>query len=264
MADTPATTEPGLTGKVPFYQKPEPLSREAHGKLGVKRIEKPMLFASTTHVVPITLGEFAQVALDYPIVFAGDDNVPLAVMGLRPNENLFVSEDGEFEPDCYIPAFIRRYPFVFAEDPANDRFVACIDVEAASVQENADFPFFENGEPTKFTTDAIEFLKLFEQQRRQTQLFVEAMKELDFFETRTVNFQPTNADGSQGEPNKIADYVGLSGAKLEELSADKLVELRDNGAFASVLIQNLSTNNWQRLINRASRRNPEGTPPVTN
>jgi len=142
--------------------------------------------------------------------------------------------------------------------------VACIDVEASSVQEDADFPFFENGEPTKFTNDAIEFLKAFEQQRRQTQQFVETMKELDFFETRTVTFQPTNQDGSQGEPNKIADYVGLSGAKLSELSGDKLVELRDNGAFASVIIQNISTNNWQGLINRAARRNGGAAPTAPN
>jgi len=59
-------------------------------------------------------------------------------------------------------------------------------------------------------------------------------------------------------------YVGLSGAKLSELSGDKLVELRDNGAFASVIIQNISTNNWQGLINRAARRNGGAAPTAPN
>ncbi|NIR58894.1 MAG: SapC family protein, partial [Gammaproteobacteria bacterium] len=66
---------------------------------------------------------FASAGLDYPIIFTGPDRVPLAVLGMRAGQNLFIGDDGVYEPNRYVPAFIRRYPFVFAEDKANNRFV---------------------------------------------------------------------------------------------------------------------------------------------
>ncbi|TKW73736.1 MAG: SapC family protein, partial [Bradyrhizobium icense] len=37
------------------------------------------------------------------------------------------------DPDSYIPAFVRRYPFVFASDPKSDKLLLCVDTEAAMV-----------------------------------------------------------------------------------------------------------------------------------
>src|SRR5690349_3481978 len=109
------TTDAGaITGNVLFYTNPEPLSREMHGKLGVSRVEKPFGFAKAGHVVPITVAEFGLAALSYPIIFAGEQRQPLAVMGLNAGDNLFVKADGTFDVGAYIPAYIRRYPFVLA------------------------------------------------------------------------------------------------------------------------------------------------------
>lgn len=254
MAETSGSDNIQLTGKVAFYQKPEPLSLERHGDLGLKRVDKPMLFAGATHVVPVTTTEFAHAALDFPIIFAGEEHIPLAVMGLREGENFFINDEGEFEPHRYVPAFIRRYPFVFAEDKANERFVACIDVEAASIQKEADFPFFENGEPTQYTKDSMEFLKAYEQQRRQTMNLVERLKVLDLFDNMSVTVAQTNPDGTQSEPRKIVDYVGVSGEKLNQLPPETLAEMRSTGELAAIYAHALSLNNWQYLISRAGER----------
>jgi hypothetical protein len=77
--------------------------------------------------VPLTVTEFAPAALTFPVIFAGDDRVPLAVMGLNTGENLFIGADGSIEPNVYIPAYIRRYPFVLANDDTQDRLIVCID-----------------------------------------------------------------------------------------------------------------------------------------
>ncbi len=77
--------------------------------------------------MPLAVTEFALAALSYPVIFVGDDSVPLAVMGLNTGENLFIDADGGFEPGAYIPAYIRRYPFVLANDESQDRLIVCID-----------------------------------------------------------------------------------------------------------------------------------------
>ena len=114
---TPANNGmPQLDGNVLFYSQPEPLSFETHGTLGVNALDKPYAFVGASHVVPITVTEFAPGALSYPIVFLGETKQPCAVMGLRQGENLYVTPAGDFRPEAYIPAYVRRYPFVFAND----------------------------------------------------------------------------------------------------------------------------------------------------
>src|ERR1700722_11060750 len=91
-----------LAGSVLFYNNPEPLNVEMHGGLGVNRTAKPYSFVARTHVVPLTVTEFAAAALSYPIIFVGDAKTPLAVMGLNEGVNLFVGPEGDFKAEAYI------------------------------------------------------------------------------------------------------------------------------------------------------------------
>ena len=200
-----------VTGNVLFYQQPEPLTVELHGKLGVKRQDFPFKFARVGHAIPLTVGEFPLAAVTGPIIFVGDEKLPLAVMGLNPGDNMFVRPDGLFEPGVYVPAYVRRYPFVFANDSQNNQMVLCIDRAAEFIVEGGDMPFFEaDGEPSQYTKNCIEFCNNFEVERQRTTSFVQLLKDLDLFETKTANFTPTNPDGSAGEPQRIAEYFGIS------------------------------------------------------
>lgn len=252
-----------VTGSVAFYKRPEPLAADKHGKLGVSRQAKAFVFAKQTHVVPLTLGEFAAAGLDFPIIFAGADRVPLAVMGMREGANLFISEDGAFETHRYIPAFIRRYPFVFAEDRANKRFIACIDVEAPMVGENAEIALFNGAEPSPYTKDAVNFLTGFEQQRRETEEFVKHLTELDLFHSTKLTLAQTRADGTQADPVDLADYIAVSLEKLKGLPHAKLAELLNKGYLAAIHVHLHSLRAWQWLIQRASERQA-ATPSTVN
>jgi hypothetical protein len=256
MATTVSQSGVGeLTGSVLFYSKPEPLSPELHGKLGVKTIEGPFRFAKVGHAIPLTVGEFPLAALTGPVIFVGEDKMPIAVMGLNAGENMFVGDNGMFEPGVYIPAYVRRYPFVFAMDEAQDRMVLCIDRAAEFVTEDAEMPFFEGDkQPTDYTKRCMEFCNNFEIERRRTQGFVQILKDLDLFETKTATFTPVNPDGTPGQPQKIADYFGVSEEKLNKLPAEKFVELRDNGALAQIYAHLVSLSGWDRLIALAMAR----------
>jgi hypothetical protein len=255
-----------LTGNVLFYKQPEPLSSQTHAALGVNRTAKPYRFVASTNLIPLTVAEFVAASLSYPVVFLGDGKVPLAVMGLREGENLFVTQEGDFRVDAYIPSFVRRYPFVFAADQASERLVLCIDRAAPFVAENAEVPFFENGEPSSYTQTAMQFCNDFETERRRTEQFVNMLKELDLFETREATFQPMNFDGTPAAPVKLADYFAVSLDKLNKLPAEKFLELRDNGALAQVYAHLFSLLAWDKLVALAvERQNVEGGgPPAGN
>ena len=255
-----ATTLPGsgqLTGSVLFYTKPEPLNPEMHGKLGVKRMDGPFGFAKIGHAIPLTVGEFPLAAVSGPIIFVGDEKLPIAVMGLNGGENMFVRPDGLFEPGVYVPAYVRRYPFVYANDEAGDQMVLCIDRNAEFIVEGGDMPFFEDGQPSQYTKNCIEFCNNFEMERQRTVNFVQLLKDLDLFELKTANFTPTNADGTSGEPQKIAEYFGVSEDKLNALPSEKLIELRDNGALGQIYAHMLSLVGWDRLIALILARGPQ-------
>ena len=254
-----------LSGNVLFYSKPEPLARELHSKLGVKRMDGPFKFAKQGHAIPLTVGEFPLAAVTGPIIFVGDEKLPIAVMGLNAGENMFVREDGIFEPGVYIPAYVRRYPFVFANDDKANQMVLCVDRKAEFIVEGGDMSFFESdGKPSQYTKNCIEFCNNFEVERQRTANFVKLLQDLDLFELKTSSFTPTNADGTAGEPQKIADYFGVSEEKLNQLPADKLVELRDNGALSQIYAHLLSLVGWDRLIAIAMARAATQQPVAAN
>ena len=249
-----AGQSPELTGQVLFYQNPEPLSPEQHGALGVRQIEQPFAFLKAAHAVPVTVTEFGLCAGSYPIIFVGAEKTPIAVMGVRQGQNLFVSDQGLTDQDYYVPAFVRRYPFVFASDQGSDRLLLCVDRSAPMVSETPEVPFFENGQASKFTQDAIEFCKEFERQRRATAEFTALLDKHGLFEEKSVAFQPRDAQGNPaGEQQKIADYWAVSEDKLNQMSNEQYVELKNNGAIGAIYAHLVSLLNWQRIIQRALR-----------
>jgi hypothetical protein len=202
--------------------------------------------------VPLTVTEFGPAALCYPVIFAGPEKTPVAVMGVNSNENLFVDEKGAFQPDAYLPAYVRRYPFVLANDPQAQRMIVCIDRKAPMVTDKPEAPFFEKGELSDYSKNAIEFCNNFEAEVQRTQSFVKLLTDLDLFETKEARYTPT--DGSTTESQLVAEYQGVSEAKLNALSAEKLKELRDNGALSQIYVHLVSLMGWERLIVKAMLR----------
>ena len=240
-----------LTGNVLFYSNPEPLSREMHGNMGLKNVPNPFRFATQTHIMPLVVTEFAPAALSYPIIFVGDQRMPVAVMGVNQGENLFANEEGVFDVDAYLPAYMRRYPFVFANDDVQKRMIVCIDRAAEMVTEDPETPFFQDGEPTEYTKNAIKFCEDFETERRRTEAFVKLLTDEDLFEVKQANFTPRNPDGSPGEPQLVAEYHAVSEEKLGKLSAEKFEQLRTSGALAQIYAHLVSLLGWDRIIARA-------------
>jgi hypothetical protein len=122
------------------------------------------------------------------------------------------------------------------------------------IGENPDAPFFENGEPSAYTKGAIDFCNNFEQEAQRTLSFVNLLKELDLFEDKQATYTPPGPDGQPQAPQTIAQYQGVSEAKLNALPAEKLKELATNGALSQIHAHLVSLFGWDRLIVKAMLR----------
>ena len=253
MTDTTIAADAELTGNVLFYNQPEPLAAELHANLGVNPVEKPYAFVAESNIVPLTVTEFSPAALAFPIIFMGEAKLPVAVMGLSQGQNLFV-EDGVYRPDAYVPAYVRRYPFVFANDPSKQRLLLCIDRAAPFVVEGGASPLFVGNEPSEYTKTAMEFCNNFEQERHRTESFVKLLQDLDLFEVREAMFTPRDEQGNPQAPQRLAEYFAVSETKLKALSPEKLAELRDNGALGQIYAHLVSLLGWDRLVAMAFTR----------
>src|SRR3546814_232253 len=134
-----------------FYRKPQPLIPAIHEDVHLK--DGDYGFAAETNAVPLAIIEFAQAMRHYPIVFSQVDGFPVAVLGLGQG-NRFVT-GGRWAESHYVPAYARRYPFVFIETAA-DSFALGLDVESDRMARGNEegVALFADGKPTPLTEGA--------------------------------------------------------------------------------------------------------------
>jgi hypothetical protein len=94
---------------------------------------------------------------------------------------------------------------------------------------------------------------------RRTESFVNLLRDLDLFETKTASYQPNNPDGTPaGPPQLVAEYFAVSDEKLKALPDEKIRELLNSGALQQIYAHLTSLAGWDRLMNLAVART---TPP---
>jgi hypothetical protein len=258
------TTGGQTLGQILFYRQLEPLSIDKHKGLGVRQVANPFSFLADTHLVPLTVDEFGLAAVCYPIIFDTQSKTPLAVMGLRPGMNVFLGADGSLDPEVYLPAFARRYPFLPVIAPAapnqptpaekdTERLLVCIDRSAKMLSDKPEQPFFDGDQPSRFTQEAIQFCREFDLLGRRTQEFVKLMDEHGLFELTPLALPRLKNDGTPDEPQKIGEYLRISESKLNALPKETFLELRDRGVTAVMHAHLLSLGLWPKILSRAAR-----------
>src|SRR5436309_14121707 len=165
-----------------FYRGIEPLNVSQHAKMHVRTVVN-MGQIGQTHAIPLTVDEFTLVQRHYPIVFSiGENPIPMALMGLNEGVNVFLSDDGRpQDPAIYIPAYIRRYPFLLARlRPDSDELSLCFDPTANALGEfDEGEPLFTGEQPSEATQAILQFCEQFEAAGQRTSAFVEELTKGD-------------------------------------------------------------------------------------
>src|SRR6478736_5587199 len=211
-----------------FYNAIEPLNAGQHGKMKVRPMEKSGDIAKT-HAIPVTVDEFGLAQRHYPIVFLiGDNPVPIALMGLNEGVNVFLDADGRsIDPTVYIPAFIRRYPFLLARlSPDSDELSLCFDPTADAVGDFKEGEALFNGDqPSEATTAILQFCEQFEAAGQRTAAFMEELVKSDLLMDGEVAIQP---EGVQ-QPFVYRGFRMVDEEKLRDLRGDELRKMNQNG-----------------------------------
>lgn len=235
-----------------FYERVVALNEQTHANLRV-RPATGFAYAARINSVPLLGGEFFDCAREYPIVFANDAAGPMpgALLGLREAENLFVGRDGKWDAR-YVPAFVRRYPFVPGKGP-NGEFLVCIDEASPCFDRKQGEPLFVAGKPGAQLEHAIKFLTEFHQAATATEMLGPRLQALGLL--RQADSLAQLNDGSQF---RLSGLNVVDEAKLRELDRDTVHDLFVSGALPLIYAHLISLGNLGSLVDRLSRRGVGG------
>jgi hypothetical protein len=212
-------------------------------------------FSSEVNSVPLMAVEFPQAAGEYPIVFAGTgaEVAPAVVLGVRGSENLFLAGGSEWKAK-YVPAFIRRYPFVFSREA--DRFLLCVDEEYAGFNRDGRGQrlFGEDGAPTPYVDNVLKFLQEFQAQFIRTQRFCKRIVELGLLDP--MQAQVTLA---KGPSFSLGGFMAVNRDRLKALPGETLAELAKTDELELLYLHLQSMRNFDGLRDRLEHRLHEGS-----
>jgi SapC len=241
-----------------FYQEPRPIDRAKDATKRVRQIG--FGFARKTNAIPLLIEELPIAAASYPIVFAaGQPPILAAVVGLETNHNLFVDEDGKWLNNGYLPAYVRRYPFILMDDTEEKQFLLCIDAASEFLNEEEGEPLFEDGQASEFLTKAMDFSAQLRQSGVETDSFVRALQQFDLLEM--VNVQ---LPFSTGASVQLAGMLTISPQRLDALPDSALIEWRRRDWLGPIYAQLLSSYRWHSLAQLyGNRHGAEFLPPAS-
>ena len=229
-----------------FYKKPVAINKAAHEKIKVAPRGDDYSFAANTNSVIVAGVEFAEIAKEYPIVFVNTGNdvtMPVTMLGLRNEENLFLDEDNSWK-GRYVPAFVRRYPFVLAETGTEDNLTVCIDEAYKGYDaEEGVLLFDEAGEPSAELKSEMDFLTEYQRQFQRTTTFVERIKEADLLMDLSAR-----VDMKDGRQFALSGLQVIDEKKLLQLDDEKVIEIFRAGEMAWIYSHLLSLSNIGRLV----------------
>jgi hypothetical protein len=247
-----------------FYNDLQALSSSQHADHALRRVDGAP-FLAKAHAVPLTVEEFGLAQRFYPIVFSvGPNPVPLALMGLNEGVNMFVDGEGKLTGDVYLPAYVRRYPFMLARLQQNsDDLSLCFDPTADVIAANGEGDkLFEDGQPSETTKGILGFCEQFEQAGQRTAAFMKDLADLKLLIDGEVSIQPEGA----AQPFVYRGFQMVSEEKLRELRGDQARKLVQNGLLALVYAHLFSLSLIRDLFARQMQAGkvpqPEPTLPV--
>jgi hypothetical protein len=225
MASMPASQLPL------FYNSLVPLSTQFHQNYGLA-IQDGIAYTSITHAIPVTVDEFSVAQRSFPIIFGmGENPAPLALLSLTDGVNLYVDKDGKWEDGAYLPAFVRRYPFMLAKlGPDASELSLCFDDTAGIITPDAEDKLFDGDQPTATTKRILDFCEQFEQAVARTRGFMDELTKLDLLTDGEVTIQQPDMP----EPSVYRGFRMIAEERLQNLRGDQARKMIQNGMMGLI------------------------------
>lgn len=228
---------------MPKYQA---LNQNEHQTLKIQS-DHSFSHSASSHVAPLTVFELSQAQADYPIVFIKDAQTGnfhlVALLGLKPNENLFTHPDGWRAE--YVPLQLRSYPLMLTQSPnQQEQIFVAVDIESSRVSTDKGNALFEHdGTQTKFLKNIAALMSQVNAQLPATQDFIRQLVDNDLLSAQSV----TVKNKKNEEINLTGLYV-VDETKFNDLSMQAFVNLKEQQLIAPIYACLFSLQRISRLI----------------
>lgn len=231
-----------------IYENAVPVTQSRHGQWSVEVLGN-YAFAGKVNSLPLMAVEIPPAAMEYCIVFAGDAQavMPAVVLGLREHENLYLTPAEGTWQSKYVPAFLRRYPFVFSASDDGNTFTLCIDEAFPGCNQAGRGArlFGDDGKPSAYVENVLKFLQDYQTQFRVTQAFCDKLRRLDLLEP--MQAQVTLQSGQR---TQLTGFMAVSRERLKKLSGDALADLARTDELELIYLHLNSLRNFSLLSDR--------------
>lgn len=259
MTEDSTTSSEGSGAVLPlFYKDPVLLRFEEHGDVGIAPASR-FSFAREAEAIPLCIGEFAAAMRHFPIVFSmGERAVPLAVVGIQRRRNLFIGCDGSWRANSYVPAYVRRYPFIVSETPDKARQFLSIDkgsdrfVESVSAHPQSERLFDAGGKPTAIAQTALAFCQAWHVDHAKTIAFGQALTGAQILEPYHVDIRLPN-----GAQHQVDGFRAVNEEAFRALPAKSVAEWHAKGWLDLVALHRASLESFQNLLELNAQRASE-------
>ena len=242
-----------------FYKDLMPLNTRDHKNFR-NRMTETAPWLSNQHMVPLTADEFVQAGRHFPIIFSSGENpLPLALMGLNEGVNTYFDDEGKLLDTVYVPAYIRRYPFILARlSNDSDELSLCFDPTAEAVGEfdEGEKLFNEDGSTTDQTKSILDFCEKFEQAGRRTRAMTDELNKHGLLMEGEVAIERSE---DPGKPYVYRGFRMVDQEKLRELDSETLTKWNKDGMLP-LLYAHLASLDLMRVI--FARQEQQGTMPA--
>jgi SapC len=250
-----------MSAQMLIYENAFPVSSRRHAQWSIEP-SGDYAFSAKVNSVPLMAVEFPPAASEYAIVFAGNEQsiMPVVILGMRGNQNVYLNPAGNWDAK-YIPAFIRRYPFIFSSDEQGKTLTLCIDEDykGCNQADRGQRLFDEAGKATPYVDNVLKFLQNYQAQFQRTQAFCQKLQELDLFESMQASITLPG-----GEKLALTGFMAVDRKKLKALSGDKLSELAQSDELELIYLHLESIRNFagmrERLTVIAGGKDDEAAP----
>lgn len=239
-----------MAAQLLIYETAIPVSYVRHGGWSVE-VGTDYSFSRGVNSVPLMSVEILNAAAEYAVVIGGTGDIvtPAVILGLRGDENLYLTGEGGWQAK-YIPAFLRRYPFVFSSPDEGKTFTLCIDEAFPGFNQKGrgERLFTDDRKPTPYVENVLKFLQQYQIEFHRTQAFCKKLKDLNLLESMQAQI---NLDS--GERMFLTGFSAVDRTRLKALSADALAELTKSDGLELIYAHLLSMRNFAGMRDRLAR-----------
>ena len=233
-----------------LYDNVSPLSKEKHGSWSVE-VGGDFAHVKGMNVLPVLAAEFVTAYKEYPIVFSKNETTiqPVALLGIRDGENLYVDDENRWTAS-YLPAFLRRYPFVFARSEDGKTFTLCIDENFTGFNQDGkgERLFTDDAQPTPYVNNVLQFLQNFQNEHARSQAFCRKLDEFDLLESHNAVWT-----GPDGQKAALTGFFCIKREKLNNLPPKVVAGMMKRGEMDLIFAHLFSLGNFHALKEKLAR-----------